>query len=161
MDSNTRENRCSCQHTCSPGSPDRRSFLKTVPAAIGAGLLLSHCGGSATVDGSVMSTGSSAVLSFSQFPALQSTGGGVVVDVNGRNPIAVVRTGATSAIALSAVCTHAGCTIAYQESSMDLACPCHGSVFSLSGQVSAGPARSALKTHVATVNSSDITVSLA
>jgi cytochrome b6-f complex iron-sulfur subunit len=135
--------------------------LKAVPASIGVGLLLSHCGGGAAVDGSIMSTGSNAVLPFAQFPALQSTGGGAVVDVNGGSPIAVIRTGATSAVALSAVCTHAGCTIAYQESSMDLACPCHGSVFNLSGQVTGGPAPSALRMYVATVNSSDITVALA
>ncbi len=158
MDNNPRENRHPCQRAC---SPDRRTFLKTVPAAIGAGILLAHCGGGAPVDGSVTSTGSNAVLPFSQFPALQSAGGGVVVDVNGGSPIAVIRTSATAAIALSAVCTHQGCTIAYQEGSMDLACPCHGSVFSFSGQVIAGPARSALKTYVAAVNSGDITVTLA
>lgn len=31
--------------------------------------------------------------------------------------------------AYSAVCTHAQCTVAYQEQSGQIACPCHGSVF--------------------------------
>lgn len=31
--------------------------------------------------------------------------------------------------AYSAVCTHAQCTVAYQEQSAQIACPCHGSVF--------------------------------
>lgn len=45
-------------------------------------------------------------------------------------------------VAYSAVCTHQQCTVAYQEQSSQLACPCHGSIFDPSngGQVVSGPA---------------------
>ena len=42
--------------------------------------------------------------------------------------------------ALSSVCTHLGCMTRYAEESGQLACPCHGSRFSLDGRVAAGPA---------------------
>ncbi|MDY0189965.1 MAG: Rieske (2Fe-2S) protein [Desulfuromonas sp.] len=40
--------------------------------------------------------------------------------------------------ALSLVCTHLGCTLNVTES--NLSCPCHGSTFLRSGEVSRGPA---------------------
>ena len=43
--------------------------------------------------------------------------------------------------AYDAVCPHAGCTVGYYAQSQILACPCHGSTFSLeTGQVLGGPA---------------------
>ena len=43
--------------------------------------------------------------------------------------------------ALSAQCTHLGCTLNHDAVSRRFACPCHGSVFTLSGKRVAGPAR--------------------
>ena len=45
--------------------------------------------------------------------------------------------------AVSAVCTHLGCTIRHVESE-GFVCPCHGSRFDLHGQVIEGPAPRAL-----------------
>ena len=47
-------------------------------------------------------------------------------------------------VAYSAVCTHAGCAVAYQNA--QLACPCHGSLFDPAngGEVIAGPASTPL-----------------
>lgn len=42
--------------------------------------------------------------------------------------------------ALSAVCTHLGCITRYQPDRNIIACPCHGSQFTLAGDVVAGPA---------------------
>jgi cytochrome b6-f complex iron-sulfur subunit len=42
--------------------------------------------------------------------------------------------------ALSAVCTHLGCITRYQPDRSIIACPCHGSQFTLAGEVVAGPA---------------------
>ena len=42
--------------------------------------------------------------------------------------------------ALSAVCTHLGCITRFQSDKNIIACPCHGSRFSLEGDVIGGPA---------------------
>ena len=42
--------------------------------------------------------------------------------------------------ALSSVCTHRGCITRYQPDAEVIACPCHGSRFSLDGEVIGGPA---------------------
>lgn len=44
-------------------------------------------------------------------------------------------------LALSARCTHLGCTLNYDVGRERFACPCHGSVFDLKGRRIAGPAR--------------------
>lgn len=48
-------------------------------------------------------------------------------------------------VAYSAVCTHAGCTVAYRDG--ELACPCHGSVFDPANgaEVVTGPAQEPLR----------------
>lgn len=43
--------------------------------------------------------------------------------------------------ALSARCTHLGCTLTYDGFSRKFRCPCHGSVFALSGKRVEGPAK--------------------
>ena len=45
--------------------------------------------------------------------------------------------------AISSVCTHLGCVVAYTEG-VGFACPCHGSRFSTDGSVIGGPAPAAL-----------------
>ena len=47
-------------------------------------------------------------------------------------------------VAYSAVCTHAGCTVAYKNT--QLACPCHGSIFDPANgaEVVSGPAQTPL-----------------
>ena len=45
-------------------------------------------------------------------------------------------------VAYSAVCTHAGCTVAYDSARAHLVCPCHGSIYDPrhGARVVAGPA---------------------
>lgn len=43
--------------------------------------------------------------------------------------------------ALSSVCTHMGCTLAYRPAPGDLRCPCHGASFDLTGRLANGPDR--------------------
>ena len=47
--------------------------------------------------------------------------------------------------AISGICTHLGCIVAHTPAGFD--CPCHGSQFGVSGDVTRGPAPSALKWH--------------
>jgi thiosulfate dehydrogenase [quinone] large subunit len=56
-------------------------------------------------------------------------------------PAYVVQPRAGAFVAFSAVCTHAGCTVAFVESAEQFQCPCHGSIYSAStGEVIQGPA---------------------
>jgi len=56
------------------------------------------------------------------------------------SPAVLVHLDSGDFVAYSAVCTHQGCTVAYQNG--QLACPCHGSVFDPANgaEVVAGPA---------------------
>jgi thiosulfate dehydrogenase [quinone] large subunit len=63
-------------------------------------------------------------------------------------PAVAVRLGQRRVVAYSAVCTHAGCTVAYDAGSRLLACPCHGAEFDPTRGATpvAGPANSPLPT---------------
>ena len=43
--------------------------------------------------------------------------------------------------ALSSICTHLGCRVVWDAQARLLRCPCHGGVFSATGEVQAGPPR--------------------
>lgn len=71
-------------------------------------------------------------------------GHGEIVEVNGQ-PSAVYR-GLDSQLHIrSAVCTHMGCYVHFNEAERTWDCPCHGSRFKVNGEVLAGPAEEPLK----------------
>ena len=70
-------------------------------------------------------------------------GGAVKFKDGGRDAVLVHLDGGEF-VAYSAVCTHAGCTVAYKDG--QLACPCHGSIFDAANgaEVISGPAQTPL-----------------
>ena len=54
-------------------------------------------------------------------------------------------------VALSAVCTHAGCLVRWDDESERIHCPCHDGYFDLQGNVISGPPPSPLKVYRAEV----------
>jgi glycine/D-amino acid oxidase-like deaminating enzyme/nitrite reductase/ring-hydroxylating ferredoxin subunit len=70
-------------------------------------------------------------------------GSGRVVDVAGA-AVAVYRALDGSVIQRSAICTHLGCTVAWNDTERTWDCPCHGSRFRPDGAVIAGPAEAPL-----------------
>ena len=72
-----------------------------------------------------------------------SRGSGEVIDIGGK-PAAVYR-GLDSQIHVrSAVCTHMGCYVHWNDAEGTWDCPCHGSRFKVDGEVLAGPAEEPL-----------------
>jgi menaquinol-cytochrome c reductase iron-sulfur subunit len=57
-----------------------------------------------------------------------------------------IRQSATEATVFSPICTHLGCQHSWQPERHEFICPCHGSVFAISGQVMGGPAPRPLDT---------------
>jgi len=71
-------------------------------------------------------------------------GAGGVIE-HGKQKIAVWRDTQGNPHALSASCTHMGCTVTWNNADLTWDCPCHGSMFTREGQVIHGPAAEALK----------------
>ena len=155
----------SCR-TCS-----RRSVLHGIGVAAAGGLLALGCGGGgAGPDAGMMGTpdadpscaAHTLCLDLTK-PAnapLANVGGSIYVEAGGDRLI-VVRASDTTVDALSSICTHAGCTVGYSKTRMDLSCPCHGSQFNLNGSVARGPAAFPLKTYTATLDAANNLVTIA
>ncbi|AZM92763.1 FAD-dependent oxidoreductase [Streptomyces sp. W1SF4] len=71
-------------------------------------------------------------------------GEGTVVRAGGK-PCAVHRDDHGELHAVSAVCTHLGCLVAFNNAERTWECPCHGSRFGIDGEVLQGPALAPLE----------------
>ncbi len=102
------------------------------------------------------------VLPLSTFTALATVGG----SLSGQPPgladvLMVARVDAATVVAVSAICTHAACDVAYAASASDFQCPCHGSMFNLDGSVKQGPATRPLKSYPVTFDGQTVTIQVA
>jgi thiosulfate dehydrogenase [quinone] large subunit len=73
--------------------------------------------------------------------------GGVLAFTNPKtnDPSYVLQPKSGTYLAYSAVCTHQGCTVGYDQGSSQFACPCHGARFDAStGDAVRGPAKKPL-----------------
>lgn len=77
--------------------------------------------------------GGPVTVRLSDFPALANVG--TVVDIGHQR--ALVRTGATTILGLSRICTHQQCDTEVHNNRFE--CPCHGSIFAADGSVIRGP----------------------
>lgn len=73
---------------------------------------------------------------------------GKILRLDGKK-VAVYRDAAGQVTMLSPVCTHMGCIVAWNAAEKTWDCPCHGSRFHRTGEVSAGPAEEGLEAHSA------------
>ncbi len=82
----------------------------------------------------------------SESPTLENLerGQGCVLKVDGQR-IAAYRNSDGHITELSAVCTHLGCIVHWNEAGTSWDCPCHGSRFDVMGNVIAGPAETPLE----------------
>lgn len=73
-------------------------------------------------------------------------------------PAVVLQPAPGQFVALSAVCTHLGCVVAWQEQAGEFECPCHGGRFSAEGLVLAGPPPSPLETFTVEIDGDQLKI---
>ena len=105
-------------------------------------------------------------IRISDFPALLSEFGSVRLGVNPSNgtqgpdgafyPIVINRGANNQYYALNSRCTHSSCIVDPLDSSGQVVCPCHGSVFAIDGKRLSGPASSALSKYAIRVEGEKI-----
>lgn len=81
-------------------------------------------------------------------------GGAVAASAPDGSPILLTQPTAGTIKGLSAICTHAGCTVVPAGKELD--CPCHGSRFSLTGKNLSGPAPTPLPDFKVTVKDGQV-----
>ena len=102
------------------------------------------------------------VLPLSMFTALATVGGSLSGQPSGLGDVLIgARTDANPVVALSAVCTHAACDVAFAAGASDFQCPCHGSIFGVDGAVKQGPATLPLKSYPVTFDGQTVTIQVA
>ena len=131
----------STPHTCN-GCLDRREVLVRaglVTMGVAAAGVLAACGGSDTpTDGAPAESDDGTLAQLSDIPV----GGAISAQLSDGQPIILVQPEKGTVVALTAVCTHQQCTVA--PDGAELKCPCHGSVYDLTGANVSGPAPSPL-----------------
>ena len=121
---------CGSKCTCGGASLgiDRRAFLeRSGLAAVAAALAACGLSDVPTAPGSLSNP---ITVTLSQYPTLANVDGIAFVSANG-NPLAIVRTGTSSFVAVSRICPHQGNTI--NMASFGFLCPGHGAEFDFSG----------------------------
>lgn len=136
-------------------APDRREFVtRTFLAAVGA-LVSTACGdgeiGGLFAPGMAPPLPAPLLVVLGSFPALATVGGIARVDPATTRPIAVVRTGASTYLALSMICTHQQ----FQPIQIlpgGFVCPNHGAEFNAAGERTGGPQTSDLREYTVALN---------
>jgi cytochrome b6-f complex iron-sulfur subunit len=152
------------------GVSSRREFCQQAchAASLAAlGILLPGCGGNpASPSGGAnvpqlpqltsTITGGVLTLTIDAASPLNTVGNAALVNASGRGFL-VARTGNDAFVALTSTCTHEACTITGLQN-QQYVCPCHGSVFTLSGTNVSGPAPRPLQTFGTSFSSGILTV---
>lgn len=111
---------------------NRREFLAR-SALAAAALAVPEACGDGQIGPTQVSAGSGTTIRIADFPGLATAG--TLVDIGDQR--AVIRTGASTFLALSKICTHEGCETNVTNNRFE--CPCHGSIFASDGSVVRGP----------------------
>jgi cytochrome b6-f complex iron-sulfur subunit len=128
--------------------------------------LVDGCGGSPTspsdapplpvVNGTL--AGGTITMNIAAGSPLAAVGGTALVQAGSTN-VLVAQTAQDTFVALTAVCTHEGCTVSGFQNQRYV-CPCHGSQFSTSGSVVQGPAAAPLRQFATRFASNVLTITL-
>ena len=141
------------------GQTSRRDILR-----LGAVAAASACGGCAILGSrkaNVTTEPRQGVvrLTNAQSAALLASEGSTLVQPTGfHDRILVVHLTDNTLHAVSAICTHMGCTVDYGKDTGHITCPCHGSQYALDGSVIRGPAKQPLKRYDVTTENGQVLI---
>ncbi len=120
----------------------RRQFLQT-SAALSAVVCTGGCfslNPVPSVDGPASDLAGRIQFVAADFPALAKAGGAVTMQSSGYDqPVLVMHLADSSYQAVSAICTHLGCTVSFRDDKQIVECPCHGGRYGVDGQVLRAP----------------------
>ena len=142
-------------------SEKRRDFLlASMKIILAAGLAPFGGGGCATTrQFSTEERDGELVVNIAAFPELSSIGGGIMVTAKEiLDPIYLVRVNGDSFRALSSKCSHQGCTVRLLAGFFQ--CPCHGSTYSIEGEVVRGPANQPLPEYKITLRDGLVSIKI-
>jgi cytochrome b6-f complex iron-sulfur subunit len=140
----------------------RRNLLQLGVAA-GAVSILGGCKmvGSRKPDVVTQAKDNKVTLSKEESAKLLVSEGSLLVEPEGsHDKILVVHAQDGSLRALSAICTHMGCTVLYDEKLDHLRCPCHGSEYGLDGHNLKGPATRPLRQYEVRAENGQVVITL-
>jgi cytochrome b6-f complex iron-sulfur subunit len=142
---------CMASHRDSEGTAaiGRRQFISASVLAAAA-VALAACSASSSSNDFTGPTNVGLTLKLSDYATLASVGGVALVTASG-SPIAVVRTGASTFVALSRICPHQGSTV--NLVSNGFLCPNHGASFTLNGTWTGGQRTSNMRSYTTTYDS--------
>ena len=145
-----------CSAAALPGAGSeigRRTFL-VQSALLAAAAALAACGVS---DATAPDLTGQASIKVTDYPALASVGGIAMVTIQG-SPLAIVRTGASTYVALSRVCPHQGSTV--NQSGSGFLCPNHGARFAADGTWVGGQPTSSLRSYATSYDATSGTLTI-
>ncbi len=139
------------------GRVDRRTFLTAAATAA----VLAVLDGCTTAPGGMFtgSYGGPFTVTVANFSALATVGGVARVDGGTGAPTALYRSDASTFVALSMICPHAGFA-PIDITSSGFHCPAHGSTFSKSGALLGGPSPTGLASFAVTFDQAAGTVTI-
>jgi cytochrome b6-f complex iron-sulfur subunit len=132
----------------------RRTFLAQ-SAVLAAAAALAACGAGASVTAPTLNGSTS--IKVSDYPALANVGGVAMVNVSG-SPFAIVRTDASTYLALSRICPHQGSVVNFTGNGF--LCPNHGAQFTETGTWVGGQRTSNLRSYPTTFDSTTGTLTI-
>jgi len=137
----------------------RREFTNLLGLGLLASSLPVTIAACQSAPSSSTSSGNGEFIAIGTVAALDTEGVLANSDLQGNN-LAVIRdpNAPESVIAVSAVCTHSGCTVPWNAEQGVFACPCHGGRFNPDGTVADGPPPRPLTTFEAKIDGDQVLV---
>ena len=142
----------------------RRAFVRTGMSALGAGYagLIGYPVYEYLATPAERAAASAAVTATTLDGADSLPAGSAMMFKFGLKPAILIHHADGSWVAMSAECTHLGCTVAYEGARGRIECACHGGVYDAhTGANVSGPPPAPLRAYTVTVAAGAVTVSLA